>query len=201
MTPDNPFLPALLADPDDDTLRLALADWLDENGRPARAEFIRVQIALSRGAADSDSRWYLDHRQRGLLAAHDTEWVAPLAEVLGLRVEEWSGWAFRRGFVEYVRLPASALTSYGWRLARLTPIRELHVDGDAFANLRDLWRQPWLRSVTHLSGVELNWSNAPAILDSPYLTGLRVFQSRWSHLEKSLRRQLVLRFGHALPPE
>ena len=201
MTPDNPFLPALLAEPDDDTLRLALADWLDENGQPARAEFIRVQIALARGVADPDSRWDLDRRQRDLLGAHDAEWVAPLAAVLGYRPGEWNGWAFRRGFVEYFRLPASALVSCGARLARLTPIRELHVDADPFGNLRDLWRQPWLRSVTHLSGVHLDWWSAPAMLDSPYLTGLRVLDSRWSHLDKALRRRFVQRFGHVLPPE
>lgn len=32
--------------PEDDTLRLAYADWLDENGDPDRAEFVRVQYEL-----------------------------------------------------------------------------------------------------------------------------------------------------------
>jgi len=38
---------AILADPTDDTVRLAYADWLEENGHAGRAEFIRVQIELS----------------------------------------------------------------------------------------------------------------------------------------------------------
>src|SRR4051812_28174157 len=106
MTPDNPFLRALLAEPDDDTLRLATADWLDENDQPARAEFVRVQVELARGVEDRDRRRHLELRQRDLLVAHDAEWVAPLAKVLGLKKGQWGGWVFRRGFAEYFRLPA-----------------------------------------------------------------------------------------------
>jgi uncharacterized protein (TIGR02996 family) len=43
-----PFLAAIIADPADDTARLVAADWLDENGDPDRAEFVRAQVALSR---------------------------------------------------------------------------------------------------------------------------------------------------------
>ena len=35
------------ASPDDDLPRLVYADWLDEQGRHARAEFIRVQCELA----------------------------------------------------------------------------------------------------------------------------------------------------------
>ena len=54
MRPDERSLySAILADPDDDTVRLAYADWLDENGQSERAEFIRVQIELARlGSVD-----------------------------------------------------------------------------------------------------------------------------------------------------
>lgn len=41
------FERAVVASPDDDTVRLVYADWLDERGDP-RGEFIRVQIALAR---------------------------------------------------------------------------------------------------------------------------------------------------------
>ncbi len=47
--PDWPaFLAAIVADPDDDTVRLVAADFLDENGHADRAAFIRVQVALAR---------------------------------------------------------------------------------------------------------------------------------------------------------
>jgi uncharacterized protein (TIGR02996 family) len=42
---DNPaFIAAIRENPDDDTVRLAYADWLDEHGQRERAAFIRIQI-------------------------------------------------------------------------------------------------------------------------------------------------------------
>ena len=45
---DTAFLRTILASPEDDAPRLVYADWLDENGDPDRAEFIRLQIRLGR---------------------------------------------------------------------------------------------------------------------------------------------------------
>lgn len=42
MSDEDALLAAIVANPDDDTPRLVYADWLDENGRPERAEFIRL---------------------------------------------------------------------------------------------------------------------------------------------------------------
>jgi uncharacterized protein (TIGR02996 family) len=51
MTDDaDALLRAVLAAPDDDAPRLIYADWLDEHGDPARAEFIRAQVVLARSA-------------------------------------------------------------------------------------------------------------------------------------------------------
>ena len=41
------FLQAIIANPADDAVRLIFADWLDDNGEPERAEFIRVQLRLA----------------------------------------------------------------------------------------------------------------------------------------------------------
>ncbi len=41
------FIAAIRADPDDDTLRLIYADYLDETGQAERGEFIRVQVELA----------------------------------------------------------------------------------------------------------------------------------------------------------
>jgi uncharacterized protein (TIGR02996 family) len=177
MAPDNPFLQALLAGPDDDTLRLAMADWLDENDQPARAEFIRVQIELARGA-DRARRRHLEARQRDLLVAHDREWVAPLAKVLRCKTGQWGGWVFRRGFVEYFHLPAPVVNKYGTQLAELTPIRELFLRPCNAENVVALCRNPWLVSVTHLymDGVRLTPPAMLAMLESPYLTNLRLLR-------------------------
>lgn len=50
MASEQAFLEAIIADPDDDAVRLIFADWLEEQSDPvknARGEFIRVQIELS----------------------------------------------------------------------------------------------------------------------------------------------------------
>ena len=48
MSLETAFLAAILERPEDDFPRLVYADWLDENGDPARAEFIRLQLQLAR---------------------------------------------------------------------------------------------------------------------------------------------------------
>ncbi len=178
MTPDNPFLQALLADPEDDTLRLALADWLDENDQPARAEFVRVQIELACGVPDRDRLRYLELRQRDLLMAHDGEWVAPLAGVLGCKPGRWGGWVFRRGFVEYFNLPAAVAIKQGGKLARLTPVRELFLRPCGPANIVALCRKPWLATVTRLymEGVTVTERAMVAMLQCPHLTNLRALR-------------------------
>ena len=72
------FLRAITADADADAPRLAFADWLDESGDAARAEFIRVQCALAalpRGVSDYHP---LRERERALLEQHGEEWLRPI---------------------------------------------------------------------------------------------------------------------------
>src|SRR5205814_2112647 len=52
---EHALLAAIVADPADDAARLAYADWLDEHGRPERAEFIRAQVEAD-GACGLDCR-------------------------------------------------------------------------------------------------------------------------------------------------
>src|SRR3712207_3468959 len=102
MNHEDAFLQAILENPEDDASRLIYADWLEEQGYPARSargELIRVHDALRDLPADDPRRLQLEERQRELLEGHEAEWVAPLRE-LGLQ----GGWVFRRGFVERVTL-------------------------------------------------------------------------------------------------
>lgn len=48
MTEERDLLAAVLASPAEDTPRLMYADWFQEHGQEARAEFIRVQCELAR---------------------------------------------------------------------------------------------------------------------------------------------------------
>ncbi len=83
----------------DDGLRLAAADWYEENDQPERAEFVRVQLELARKMAgpagpvsdespwlQSDMRYHaLRRRERELLGnVVALEWVLPLARALGI---------------------------------------------------------------------------------------------------------------------
>ncbi|HEY1191818.1 MAG TPA: TIGR02996 domain-containing protein [Gemmata sp.] len=200
MTPDNPFLQALLADPGDDTLRLAMADWFDENDQPARAEFVRVQVELARGVPDRDRRRELEARQRDLLIAHDAEWVAPLARVLGCAPGQWGGWVFRRGFVEYFNLPAMVINKHGDQLARLTPVRELFLRPCSPGSIIALCRnRPWVRSVTHLylDVHGLDAGAAEALIGCPDFAGLRALRFTEAAMPDRVRDRFYQRFPFA----
>jgi uncharacterized protein (TIGR02996 family) len=84
---------ALCAAPDDDTPRLVYADWLAENGDPARGEFIQLQCEFSRGLRAGDPFPSDEARMQELLDAHGDRWEAELPAVRGVT---WSG--FWRGF-------------------------------------------------------------------------------------------------------
>lgn len=85
MNPASPELVALLAAcrarPADDLPRLVLADWLDENGDPDRAEFVRVQVELSHPTADAKRTRELKEAERRLLAVNYRTWVGDLHEL------------------------------------------------------------------------------------------------------------------------
>jgi uncharacterized protein (TIGR02996 family) len=88
------FLEDIIAHPDDDAPRLIFADWLDEQGSSARAEFIRSQIERIR-LPDWDARQvWLWLREQELLAQHGRKWKEDLPSIKGMN---WDG--FRRGFV------------------------------------------------------------------------------------------------------
>jgi uncharacterized protein (TIGR02996 family) len=91
------LLNAILAAPDDDLPRLVYADWLDENGRPERAEFIRLQCAWAKALHDPDrgDRVYLADRLQDLVWAHGEDcWELPPAQQAVVRWGE-----AERGFV------------------------------------------------------------------------------------------------------
>jgi uncharacterized protein (TIGR02996 family) len=78
---------AVLEHPEDDVPRLAMASWLDDNGEQDRAEFVRVQVELSRmndyggGKAYGEKRDELRSRELALFAAHGAEWFGPEARM------------------------------------------------------------------------------------------------------------------------
>jgi uncharacterized protein (TIGR02996 family) len=60
------LLQAIIGSPHDDGLRLVYADFLEENGQPDRAAFIRVQIELANLPQADERRASLEAKEREL---------------------------------------------------------------------------------------------------------------------------------------
>jgi uncharacterized protein (TIGR02996 family) len=108
---------AILDAPDDDVPRLVYADWLEEHGDDARAEFIRLQCRLARLDSDDPDVEALRGRQRELLSAHQASWKQSLPS--RLRGAECT---FRRGFVAEVRTTARQFVRGAAALRKSTPL-------------------------------------------------------------------------------
>jgi uncharacterized protein (TIGR02996 family) len=129
VTTGDALLRTILDDPDDDTPRLAYADWLDEQGEAARADFIRLQVRLAK-AEEYDRFWQETlHQRRHLIVGH-ASLPAPRPELpAGIA---WAQWSFRRGFPWGVRTTSvETFLAHADHLFGLAPIQHLEVDGRA----------------------------------------------------------------------
>ena len=96
------FLGDIIENIDDDAPRLVFADWLEDNGDPARAEFIRLQCRRAAekpwpqpghyGVRDAS----LTSREEELIAEHGADWEK--------EAPKWATKHFRRGGGERTRL-------------------------------------------------------------------------------------------------
>src|SRR5262249_52228958 len=71
---------AILDDPSDLASHVAYADWLSEQSSPidlARAELMRVQLALEGGALAPGQREELHARARALIERYQRDWAGP----------------------------------------------------------------------------------------------------------------------------
>lgn len=145
LTQEQAFLRAICEDPFDDTPRLIYADWLEENGRAERAEFIRVQVEWERDfapvvqmAGAGSERW---HQRRQYLV--ERLWVLEGSHPFRLRCLP-DVWPWRRGFAEAVALPLDrflreakelfgSLPLLRVRLTDRIPLTLQHVGGDSWS--------------------------------------------------------------------
>ncbi len=86
------LLQACKDQPDDDTPRLILADWLEEHGDP-RGTFVRIQCLTAHLPEADPRRRDLLCQARALRTAHQASWLGPLAPLVGLC-------SFQRGLVQ-----------------------------------------------------------------------------------------------------
>ena len=78
MTEGDALYRAILAAPDDDAPRLVWADWLDENGDPDRAEFVRLQCLWAALDPGDPNRFEIGERSEKLLLQSRSRWLVGL---------------------------------------------------------------------------------------------------------------------------
>ena len=173
------FLAAIIAAPEDDTVRLAYADWLDEQGHPARAGYIRRRIlgfsSLGLRGTTSDLLVELGRLEDESLAAFCT-WAGPeLAPYFRDKAR------YERGLLYSIGVDAQSipdLVEHCERLFRLAPIRAVHLWRGTPEQIRVFLFRPEMARVETLELGYWCWlENAErvvdALIDSPYLGGLR----------------------------
>ncbi len=158
------LLDAIVHDPDDDLPRLAYADWCEENGLDARAEFIRVQLELGRAGCAGERRKALVRREKSLLAGNERRWAKPFKPRL-------TKLGYRRGFVERATVKAPSFLDAPHEVMTCAPLRVLTLleAGPRAGELARCEMLAWL------TGVGLPGAGAgpiAAVLESPHLDRL-----------------------------
>jgi uncharacterized protein (TIGR02996 family) len=169
------LLAAIVADPDNDTPRLAYADWLDENGDEEQAAFIRESIAFARSGDHKEGKPPHPGWERG------REWLTQL----GLAHAEDHG--YDRGFPKIVVYGSTNdFLDEAEALFDRIPVHDLAIwwqyHGGLFedalaaiADLPQLARLHTLRLANYDSEVPLaGWR---ALIHSPYLRSLRMLSA------------------------
>jgi uncharacterized protein (TIGR02996 family) len=164
------FLAQIVAQPEEDTPRLIYADWLDEEGDVARAEFIRVQTERARLPAWDARQVKLRLREHALLKQHEGPWKAELPDVEGVKWGE-----FRRGFVATAAF--ASFVGFGERMSAchaVTPIEAATVhwprQSEAVKNIAPI---PGLRELSITAQV-VDYGDVQRLADAPLLSTLRV---------------------------
>lgn len=178
------FLGYIVANIDEDTPRLAFADWLQENGQEDRAEFIRVQIQRARLAEWDAAQVRLRLREQELLKKHGEQWLAEVPAVEGAK---WEG--FRRGIVAEVSFASfEAMRKNAHACRAVAPVEAVTVrwprqreaaGGPPIAELREL----------SLTGRPTRDDEVAWLADSPQLSTLKVLTARGLWVD-GLRRLL-----------
>jgi len=184
------FLEDILAHPDDDTPRLIFADWLEEAGDSARAEFIRVQIERA-SLPEWDARQVrLRLRERELSVQHGQKWFEELPKIKGVSWEDSVTWGdiHRRGFVAMALFSSfSVLRKKAracWAVAPIetVSVRETSGTSTPIAGLRELC----IGDNQYVDPREFG-----RLADSPLLSKLRVLNIRNCTLGAEGFRRLV----------
>ncbi len=114
------LLQAIVENPEDDTPRLVYADWLEENGDPERAEFIRVQCDLARLPRHDPAYPELLAREEELLAEHKKKWAEPMTPYC-------RKFTFDRGFPDHISLSLYGFDQHLNDILTVTPVSSMRL--------------------------------------------------------------------------
>jgi uncharacterized protein (TIGR02996 family) len=123
------LLRSVLENPACDTARLVFADWLEENGEPERAAFIRAEV----GAWASGGQGTLSVGSASPARRHYRPWM--LAELDALPFDGACVWDadYTRGFVSEIHLFAAAFLQHADSIFRAHPVTSVRLTD----------REPW----------------------------------------------------------
>ncbi len=133
------FLRDIIANPQDDGVRLIYADWLEEQGETDRAEFIRVQIEqsilpdkcpLGEDIPDRCFLFPMEPCNTCELRTRLFRKEQKLREgIKDIPAENYFGkWTFRRGFIDEIRCDQQMWIDQGPIIVQNHPIQTLEVN-------------------------------------------------------------------------
>ncbi|MBY0513340.1 MAG: TIGR02996 domain-containing protein [Gemmataceae bacterium] len=175
------LLAAITAHPTEDTPRLVYADWLEENGQPVRAEFIRVQCAVKHleelPAEKQRPHVHLWRRNQELLDHHRRDLLGPLGDDL-----TYFDAVFDRGFLTQLTVSLPLFLKHAAAIRALRPLPRIRVNGAGGVQFRVLHECPDLAVVETLNVSPSSDEEPPgqglafALAHSPHLTRLEVLE-------------------------
>lgn len=172
MTTQDALLAAILANPADDLPRLVFADWMEENGQPERAEFIRIKSPkiATRYFSTKYGRFMLGEAKSQLAGAIPKSWslwlnrdpeVYPIVSNRQVPESWWASCgdchftasstpflvAFRHGFIDAVAAGLLHLKKVLPDVVRVAPVTRVCVINHFFGDRYDTgdesaWDEP-----------------------------------------------------------
>ncbi len=186
MSDRDALLHAIGEHPEEDTPRLMYADWLDENGDPDRADFVRAQVGLASPGLPSGDRYPLVRKNVHYLTNFVRHWQAQLPRLHGI---EWGD--FNRGLIEEVRAaterPIVAHAAAVFAVPGIHVLRLWRLDsGRALGDVPELAR---LRSFRLIAGATAGALGA--LFASPHLARLSVLDLYGNRVDNTVVAEIA----------
>ena len=226
MTEYDALVAAICVDPDEDALRLAFADWLEEHDESDRAAFVRAQIELDR--TPPWAPFAVAYRWRHFDWHTGQSFRHTLPHVDGKGVE-WPPLVFRRGLPWHIhvkslqawdeagprlldRAPIGAMHVWGgatledWTHFARSPVlgrlRHLHLAASPIEPLRIIREQPAAQGITDLFFHRASGAGMPEVLEDLFASSLGpVLRGLHFHVGHEALDHLVAALDHAGPLE